>query len=138
MTDSYSENFFIGLKSLVESAFPKKCPMCGKVYNCEQDFINDTTKIRDKTGLKQSYDDDEQPIVELYRNCSCGSTLMNFFGDRRNNDIEGEKRRIKFGELLDYLLSEGLEPTIARGELLKAIRGEKSDILKNIKFPHTN
>lgn len=138
MTNSSQNNFFTGLKSIIESAFPKKCPMCGKTYNSEQDFINDTTKISNQTGLKQSYDDDEQPIVELYRNCSCGSTLMNFFGDRRNNDVAGEKRRIKFGELLGYLVSEGLELNVARGELLKAIHGEQSDILKNIKFPHTN
>ena len=136
MTNSYSEKFFDGLKSIVESAFPKKCPMCGKIYNNEMDFINDTTKINNQTGLKQSYDDEEQPIVELYRNCSCGSTLMNFFGDRRDSNEAGEKRRAKFGELLDYLVTqEELEPVKARDELLKVIRGEKSDILKKIKFP---
>jgi len=136
MTNSSADNFFSGLKSIIDSAFPKTCPMCGKIYNNEQDFIKETTKINNQTGLKQSYDDDDHPIVELYRNCSCGSTLMNFFGDRRNNDETGEKRRAKFGELLDYLVSrEGLEPEQARNELLKAIRGEKSDILKNIKFP---
>ena len=138
MANSSSVKFFDGLKSIVESAFPKKCPMCGKTYNNEQDFINDTSKINNQTGLKQSYDDDDLPIVELYRNCSCGSTLMNFFGDRRDNNEEGELRRTKFGELLDYLVnSVELEPNEARTELLKAIRGEKSDILKNIKFPHT-
>jgi hypothetical protein len=134
MTNSSEDNFFAGLKSIVESAFPKKCPMCGKVYNNEQDFINDTKKINNQSGLKQSYDD-EQTIVELYRNCSCGSTLMNFFGDRRNNNETGEKQRAKFGELHDYLVNEGLESTTARNELLKAIRGEKSEILKTIKFP---
>lgn len=138
MANPSSVKFFDGLKSIVESAFPKKCPMCGKTYNNEQDFINDTTKINNQTGLKQSFDDDDLPIVELYRNCSCGSTLMNFFGDRRDNNKEGELRRTKFGELLDYLVnSVGLEPIEARTELLKAIRGEKSDILKKIKFPHT-
>lgn len=137
MPSSSSDNFFIGLKSIVESAFPKKCPMCEKIYNSEQDFINDTTDINNQTGLKQSYDDDEQPIVELYRNCSCGSTLMNFFGDRRGNDVTAEKRRIKFGELLDYLIDDGFEPTTARRELLKAIRGEKSEVLEKIKLPYT-
>ena len=132
-----ADSFFTGLKSIVDSAFPKECSMCGKIYNNVQDFINETIKINNQTGLKQSYDDDDQPIVELYRNCSCGSTLMNFFGDRRNNNEAGEKQRAKFGELIDFLVNEGIEPTIARNELLKTIRGEKSDILKNIKYPAT-
>lgn len=135
MTNSSTDNFFNGLKSLVDSAFPKECLMCGKVYKNEQDFINDTIEINNKTGLKQSYDDDDSPIVELFRNCSCGSTLMNFFGDRRSNNEAGEIRRGKFGELLDYLVNEGLETSTARTELLKTIRGEKSEILKNFKFP---
>ncbi|MDH5600072.1 MAG: oxidoreductase [Gammaproteobacteria bacterium] len=110
--------------------------MCGKIYNNEEDFINDTTTINNHNGLKQSYDDDDLPIVELYRNCSCGSTLMNFFGDRRENTSAAEKRRKKFGELLNYLVAQGLEHSVARIELLKAIRGEKSEILKGIKFPN--
>jgi len=135
MTNSSTDNFFAGLKSIIESAFPKKCPMCGKIYNNEKDFITETTRISNQTGLKQSYDDNEQAIVELYRNCSCGSTLMNFFGDRRDNGETGEKRRNRFGELLSYLINEGLEPDVARNELLKAIHGEKSEILQNINFP---
>jgi len=135
MTNSSTDNFFAGLKSIIESAFPKKCPMCGKIYNNEKDFITETTRISNQTGLKQSYDDNEQPIVELYRNCSCGSTLMNIFGDRRDNGEAGEKRRRRFDELLSYLINEGLEPDVARYELLKAIHGEKSEILQNINFP---
>ena len=135
MTSSNADDFFSGLKSIVDSAFPKTCPMCGKTYNNEEDFIQETNKLSNQTGLKQSFDDNEKTIVELYRNCSCGSTLMNFFGDRRENNKAGEQRRIKFGELLDYLIADGLEISVARNELLKAIRGEKSEILKKIKFP---
>lgn len=135
MSSSSSDNFFAGLKSIMDSTFPKECVMCGKIYENEQDFIKDTVEINNKTGLKQSYDDNDSPIVELYRNCSCGSTLMNFFGDRRVNNESGEQRRSKFGELLDYLVDEGLEMSVARTELLKTIRGEKSEILKHIKHP---
>ena len=112
--------------------------MCGKIYNNEQDFIDETSKLSNQTGLKQSCDDDGQPLLELYRNCSCGSTLMNFFGDRRANDVAGERRRHKFGQLLEYLVSEGLEAAIARNELLKVMHGEKSEILSKIKFPQAN
>ncbi len=135
MTTSSSDNFFAGLKSIVDSAFPKTCPMCGKTYNNEDAFINETTKLNNQTGLKQSYDDDDHTIVELYRNCSCGSTLMNFFGDRRDTSEAGEKRRAKIGELIEYLITQGLEQDLARTELLKAIRGEKSEVLKKIKLP---
>jgi len=135
MTSLQSDKFFAGLKSIVDSAFPKICPMCGKIYNNENDFINETTKLNNQTGLKQSYDDDDVIIVELYRNCSCGSTLMNFFGDRRDSSEAGEKRRVKIGELIEYLVSQGLEQDLARTELLKMIRGEISEVLKKIKFP---
>lgn len=135
MTTSSQDKFFSGLKSIVDTAFPKKCPMCKKIYNNEKDFINETSKINGQSGLKQSYDDNDRTIIELYRNCSCGSTLMNFFGDRRENNEAGEKRRAEFGELHHYLINQGIESTIARDELLKVIRGEKSELLQNIEFP---
>jgi len=135
MPENSSDNLFDDLKSITASAFPKTCTMCNKVYNNEEDFIKETSKINNQTGLKQSYDDDDQTIVELYRNCSCGSTLMNFFGNRRDVSEAGEKRREKFGRLMEYLIAEGLEASVARNELLKVVHGQKSEILKDIKFP---
>ncbi|MCK9987662.1 MAG: hypothetical protein AzoDbin1_04134, partial [Azoarcus sp.] len=42
---------------------------------------------------------DGQVIVELFRNCVCGSTLMDCFRDRRDTSEAGLRRRARFGEL---------------------------------------
>ena len=125
-----SEELFRGLKSLSRTAFPKKCPTCGRVYENEEQYIAATEAIRPtKSGLKESFDDDDKQIVELYRNCVCGSTLMEFFGDRRDNSPNGIKRREIFGQLMDMLVEKGIEPEVARNELLKKLYGQKSDLL---------
>lgn len=130
-----SEALFRGLKSLSRTAFPKKCPTCGRVYDNEQQYISATQAIRPaKSGLKESFDDDDNQIVELYRNCVCGSTLMEFFGDRRDNTPNGVKRREIFGKLLDLLVAEGIEREVARQELLKKLYGKKSELLDNRNF----
>jgi len=81
-------------------------------------------------GLKQAVDDDGQVIVELFRNCVCGSTLMNCFRDRRDTSEAGLRRRTRFGELIATLVDQGLERERAHAELLKVLRGEPSTILK--------
>ena len=82
------------------------------------------------SGLKQSMDDIDNTIVEVYRNCPCGSTLMDFFSDRRDISDSGLRRREKFAELLAYLIEKGWETQLARTELIKVLRGEKSELLK--------
>ena len=77
---------FKGLKALSESAFPKRCGNCGRVFETSEQYIRETEKVSD-SGLKESYDDDDTPILEVYRNCICGSTLMDFF------QIEGIYRK---------------------------------------------
>lgn len=135
-TDSSLEHFFKDLKALAESAFPKRCANCGRVYDTAEQFMAETENINpDRTGLKSSLDDDGSTIVEAFRNCVCGSTLMDFFSDRRDVSDKGLARRQKFGELLDYLVEQGLEFAIARTELLKVLRGEKSEVLKDFKPP---
>ncbi len=125
-----SDELFRGLKSLSQTAFPKKCPTCGRVYENEEQYIAATEAVRPaKSGLKESFDDDDNQIVELYRNCVCGSTLMEFFGDRRDNSPNGVKRREIFGQLLDLLVEDGVDPEVARLELLKKLYGKKSDLL---------
>ncbi len=125
-----------GLRALADTAFPRKCTYCGKVYENSEQFLMETNgTASSNTGLVESIDDDENPIVEAYRNCSCGSTLMDFFGDRRSTSKEALKRRQQFGKMLDYLIDQGLEKDIARQELLKFIRGEKSQRLEDFKLP---
>lgn len=82
-----------------------------------------TVAIRpDRSALKAS-EDDGGVILELFRNCVCGSTLLDFFSDRRDTGPAGLKRRERFGELMTFLTNSGLDVGIARAERLKVLRG---------------
>lgn len=125
-----------GLRELSESAFPKRCATCGRAFASVAEYVLETDRVRaDITGLKQSTDEDGSHIVELFRNCPCGSTLMDVFADRRNTAEAGLQRRKRFGELLAYLVSSGLQAVVARDELLKVMRGEASPLLRSIAPP---
>ena len=127
---------FEGLTELAAGAFPKCCNNCGRIYHDANEYLNATQPISaTRSGLKQSRDEDGHTIVEAFRNCECGSTLMDMFNNRRNVSEEGLKRRQRFGELLEYLVAQSLEREVARAELLKVLRGEGSSILKNFKPP---
>ncbi len=121
---------------MAESAFPKKCQTCGRKFETAYQFLKETEDIRESvTGLKQSRDDEGAIIVEAFRNCPCGSTLMDFFNDRRDQSKSGDERRKKFNDLLAFLIENGLETEVARIELLKVMHGGKSEILAKIQPP---
>ncbi len=129
-----NEALFANLRALAESSFPKQCPQCGLIYATAEEFASATAAIRpDCSGLKESYDDEGRAIVELFRNCVCGSTLMDDFDNRRNPSPPGEKRRQRFDELLRLMQKRGIEGETARGELLKLMRGQKSRLIDLIK-----
>ena len=131
--DINSETSLFGdLQALVNGAFPKKCNTCGRNFETAEDFVRQTEAIRGKSGLKSALDDDGRPVVELFRNCLCGSTLMDAFRDRRDSSEAGLRRRAKFGELVARLVARGVTPEIARTELLKVLRGEGSSVLEEI------
>jgi hypothetical protein len=118
--------FFEGLQALAASAFPKHCGYCGRVFATAQDFMQQTQSVRkDISGLKQSFDDDSVAIVEAYRNCLCGSTLMDFFSDRRDISEAGARRRELFEKLLPHLQEKGMAPVAARNHLLALLRGQE-------------
>lgn len=122
---------YAGLRELAAGAFPKRCPTCGRSYRDADDYIAQTRRVGSgRSGLKQAVDDDGQVIVELFRNCVCGSTLMDCFRDRRDTSEAGLRRRARFGELIAALVAQGLERERAHAELLKVLRGEPSTILK--------
>ena len=118
--------FFEGLQALAASAFPKHCNYCGRVFDTAADFMRQTQSVRqDITGLKQSFDDDSVAIVEAYRNCVCGSTLMDFFSDRRDVSGAANRRRELFDKLLPHLEEKGMDRVAARAHLLRLLRGRQ-------------
>jgi len=89
-----------GLKAL-PLKFPRKCNNCGREYASEMDFLEQTKGSRaGRSSLKEGEDDDGQIIVEVYRNCVCGSTMMDEFHSRRDVSLEGIKRREEYDRLL--------------------------------------
>jgi hypothetical protein len=95
-------------------------------------YVEQTEHLRpDVSGLQQGLDADFQPLVELYRNCVCGSTLMNFFADRRDTSPAGIQRREQFAVVLEKLKRKGIDEKDAREALLKFMRGEESELLQS-------
>ncbi|MBI4998501.1 MAG: oxidoreductase [Rhodocyclales bacterium] len=128
------ETLFANLQSLVESTFPKRCRNCGRNYATAAEFCAATSALSpDRSGLKQTYDEDGKPIVELFRNCVCGSTLMGDFHNRRDLSPAGAKRRQRFDDLLRLIQERGVDSAIARRELLKLMRGQKSELIGLLK-----
>jgi hypothetical protein len=125
-------SLFNGLKALSDASFPKKCAFCGQAYANVEEYVRKTEDVLGKSGLKKSYDDDDNPIVELFRNCVCGSTLMDCFNDRRDISGSGLKRRELFGKLLEMLTAKGINRDVARGELMKVLKGEASPIIEKL------
>lgn len=134
----FHNELYHGLQALVKSSFPKRCANCGRTFETAEQFLKETENIDpNRTGLKSSIDDDGSSIVEVFRNCPCGSTLMDLFNDRRDLSANGIERRKKFGELIDFLAQNGIEYAVARKELLKVLHGEKSELLATIKPPQS-
>ena len=132
------DEFFRGLRELVDSAFPKQCKNCGREYRSSAEFLVATRPLRaDSSGLKQSRDDDGQMIVDLFRNCICGSTLLESFGDRRNLDADGIIRRKRFENMVCQLVEMGCPEETARGEMLKLMRGQPNEMLYLTKLDHS-
>lgn len=127
-----TSELFKGLKALSDASFPKHCASCGQEYASVEDYVEKTEDVFGKSGLKKGYDDDDKPIVELFRNCVCGSTLMDCFSDRRDVSEAGLKRRKMFGKLIEMLISKGVAADTARAELMKVLKGESSALLEKL------
>lgn len=129
------DELFASLHTLAASTFPKRCGNCGRVYASADEFVAATQPVRaDHTGLKQSLDDQGQPIVELFRNCPCGSTLLENFSNRRDLSAAGIKRRARFDELLSKLKAAGVDADTAHAELLKMMRGQPNSLIELIRL----
>ncbi len=129
--DDIKELYF-GLKALSESTFPKKCASCGAIFKNSEEFFAKTIKINKSSGLKQTEDYDGQKIVEVFRNCHCGSTLMDDFCNRRDESEAGIIRREKFEKILVILINKGFSRETARLEILKFMHGKHSSLINGM------
>jgi hypothetical protein len=129
-TQPVNEDFYAGLRQLADSAFPKRCKLCGREYLNSVEFLAATQPVRtNASGLKQSHDDDGHEIVELFRNCVCGSTLLESYRNRRDLTDAGIMRRKRFQDMVGKLVATGCPAEIAYSELLKFVRGQPNDLL---------
>ena len=120
---------FEGLKALLESAFPKTCRNCGHIYETADQFFAETLDMPSgRSSLKMAIEDDGSAIVEAFRNCRCGSTLMDEFACRRDNSESGMQRRTAFDRMLALLLARNLPETEARAEIVNFLRGRPSKL----------
>ena len=134
MSDAVGDAFFAELRVLVEASFPKQCSNCGKIYQDNAEFLHETQMIKRNKGIKSVVDDDDRNVLELYRNCSCGSTLMDIYQDRRDSSEMGIKRRQQFEALIMKLQNEGIAEHTAREELLNIVNGRGSEFLQQVKW----
>lgn len=122
-----------GLTALFESSFPKKCAVCGREYLTAEQFLQETQDLpHTKSGLKEVIEDNGSAIVEVFRNCVCGSTLMNEFNNRRDTSERGRLRREKFDRALHILVNKGLSKQVARTELIKLLHNRESLVINKL------
>ncbi|MET0123762.1 MAG: hypothetical protein ABW124_22250 [Candidatus Thiodiazotropha sp. 6PLUC9] len=124
-----------GLQELSDTAFPRTCSNCGREYASLDDFIKETQQLKGRTGLLENIgcpEEGDEPIVELYRNCICGSTLMEFFSNRRDTSEKGQRRRAVFEKTLASMVENGIPRDEARIELIAVLRYGKSHILEKL------
>lgn len=111
-------------RRLEHQAFPKTCPVCGKVYRDEIQFFQETQALVGRpSGTRPIHDDPDVDhlYLEVYRNCACGTTLMERFHSRRDLSPAGLARRAAFEEVLGKLTLAGLSREAARLQLLRLI-----------------
>jgi hypothetical protein len=130
-TKQTNSQLYSNLTELAQGAFPKRCNNCGTTYKTVDEFVLATLNIHPhRSGLKQGFDDDGGAIIELFRNCTCGSTLMDVFQSRRDVTPEGLERRKNFDQLLNRLVANGVPVIEAKIVILKWLRGQDSALGK--------
>lgn len=128
---------FEGLRALLDSAFPKTCANCGYVYlSAEQFFLETRDMPRGRSSLKAAIEDDGLVLVEAFRNCRCGSTLMNEFGCRRDQSEKGQRQRLAFDKVMGQLKARNIAEDIARAEIIKFLHGQPNTLVMLLAGQH--
>jgi len=121
---------FDGLQALLDSTFPKTCRSCGYVYiSAEQFFIETQDMPHGRSSLRSAIEDDGLILVEVFRNCRCGSTLMDEFGCRRDQNEDGLQRRLAFETILRAMQARNIPADVARMEIIKFLQGQPNTLV---------
>ncbi|MCB1615455.1 MAG: hypothetical protein KDI30_05520 [Pseudomonadales bacterium] len=107
---------------LEPDSFPKTCPMCNTVYSDEIDFFERTHSLPHVNSDIRPVEDenaDPQVYLEIYRNCNCGTTLMELFHCRREQTASENRKRLLFEILLDAMEAIGHKRKDARDILFE-------------------
>lgn len=116
------------LTPLLDELFPKKCNGCGKVYADEIQFLTETTAVQHAPSSIRAVaqeDGSSDLYLEVFRNCSCGSTLMEFFHSRRDMSEDGISHRLLFDSMLKDLQEAGQSLLEAREILLQRLKTDQ-------------
>ena len=121
---------FEGLRALIDSAFPKTCATCGHIYLTAEQFFSETQDMpRGKSSLKAAIEDDGLVLVEAFRNCRCGSTLMDEFNCRRDQSENGLRRRLAFDKVMGQLRARHIAEEIGRAEIIKFLHSQPNTLV---------
>ena len=108
------------------NAFPKICGNCMKIYHSDIHFLQETTPAPSISSFIKIVSGSEETTngvyLEVFRNCSCGSTLMELFHCRRDLSEKGIRKRSIFEVLLNTLKKNGYENDKARELILEFMR----------------
>ncbi len=136
VSDSLNE----GLRAIIGTEFPRRCPECHVIYLTAEQFLKETATVERPVG--ESLSEGEAKQFGIERQCSCGAVISVFCTDRRDWSQAGIERRYLFGMLLDRMEEQGLDREVIRRELLEVLLGRSSQMLNDLGlrfdliFPH--
>jgi len=105
--DDWDQMWHTGLRARLDTSFPKKCMTCGRIFETAEQYFTETSDISEQDrGLKPFVDDDTSVIIEAFRNCPCGSTLMETFEESGENLAEVIAKRKREEEFAKSMLVE--------------------------------
>lgn len=111
--------------ALNPQAFPKTCGNCKRVYKDDISFLKETTSATSASSnikvIRGANVEGAEVFLEVFRNCRCGSTLMETFHCRRDLTELGIRKREIFDILLKGLKKSGYKVEDARMLILEFI-----------------
>jgi hypothetical protein len=109
------------LTALYQAKFPKACTTCGRIYETREEYLKATMALAQKSTMVNKMG------VQEYRNCVCGSTLMVWTKERRDNTPFGNRRRELFEACLQKLKSVSRDPEDVLRDRLRLLFHEVSE-----------